>query len=181
MEAPDRNIGLDLVRVTEAAALSCSRWLGKGDKIGGDQAAVDAMRLSFNTVPLDGVIVIGEGEKDEAPMLFNGEKVGMGLGQAVDVAVDPVEGTNLLATAAPTPSPWWRGPPGAACSIPVPSYYMKKWCVPAEAGAPATWTRGSDTWRALPRLGKVLAQIGGLRPGQAAHKGNHCPRSGGPG
>jgi hypothetical protein len=117
LEAPDRKIGLDLVRVTEAAALSCSRWLGTGDKIAGDQAAVDAMRLSFNTVPLDGIIVIGEGEKDEAPMLFNGEKVGMGLGQAVDVAVDPWRGPTSWPTAVPTPSPWWAWPRAAACSI----------------------------------------------------------------
>ncbi len=133
MEAPDRNIGLDLVRVTEAAALSCSRWLGKGDKIAGDQAAVDAMRLSFNTVPLDGIIVIGEGEKDEAPMLFNGEKVGMGLGQAVDVAVDPVEGTNLLAYGRPNAISVVGVAPRGSMFDPGPSYYMKKLVVPAEA------------------------------------------------
>ncbi|MEF3698781.1 class II fructose-bisphosphatase [Desulfolutivibrio sp.] len=133
MEAPDRNIGLDLVRVTEAAALSCSRWLGKGDKIAGDQAAVDAMRLSFNTVPLDGIIVIGEGEKDEAPMLFNGEKVGMGLGQAVDVAVDPVEGTNLLAYGRPNAISVIGVAPRGSMFDPGPSYYMKKLVVPAEA------------------------------------------------
>ncbi|QLA18117.1 class II fructose-bisphosphatase [Desulfolutivibrio sulfoxidireducens] len=133
MEAPDRNIGLDLVRVTEAAALSCSRWLGKGDKIAGDQAAVDAMRLSFSTVPLDGIIVIGEGEKDEAPMLFNGEKVGMGLGQAVDVAVDPVEGTNLLAYGRPNAISVVGVAPRGSMFDPGPSYYMKKLVVPAEA------------------------------------------------
>lgn len=94
---PDRNIGLELVRATEAAALAAARWVGRGDKRAGDQAAVDAMRLMLGTVGMRGVIVIGEGEKDRAPMLYNGEEVGSGQGPAVDVAVDPVEGTNLLA------------------------------------------------------------------------------------
>src|SRR5204863_2403996 len=84
---PDRNLALELVRVTESAALAAGRWVGRGDKIGADQAAVDAMRLMIDTVAMDGVVVIGEGEKDEAPMLFNGEKVGTGEGPAVDVAV----------------------------------------------------------------------------------------------
>ena len=112
MEAPQRNLAMDLVRVTEAAALASARWLGKGAKNEGDGAAVDAMRLSFNTLDIDGRIAIGEGEKDEAPMLYNGEHIGTGRGAAVDVAVDPVEGTTLLAYAAPTPSPWsvWLRP-----------------------------------------------------------------------
>jgi len=96
-EAPDRNLGLELVRATEAAALAASRWVGMGQKESGDGAAVDAMRLLLSTVRMDGEIVIGEGEKDDAPMLFNGERVGSGKGPEVDVAVDPVEGTNLLA------------------------------------------------------------------------------------
>jgi fructose-1,6-bisphosphatase II len=133
MEAPDRNLALDLVRVTEAAALSCSRWLGRGDKNAGDQAAVDAMRLSFNTLPLDGVIVIGEGEKDEAPMLFNGERVGSGQGIAVDVAVDPVEGTNLLAYGRPNAISVVGIAPRGSMFNPGPSYYMRKLVVPAEA------------------------------------------------
>lgn len=94
---PDRNLALELVRVTEAAALSAGRWMGRGDKEAGDQAAVDAMRLMLQTIAMDGVVVIGEGEKDEAPMLYNGERVGNGSGPAVDVAVDPVDGTRLLA------------------------------------------------------------------------------------
>ena len=96
-EKPDRNLGLELVRVTEAEALSAARWVGMGQKEAGDRAAVDAMRLLLRTVRMDGEIVIGEGEKDNAPMLFNGERVGNGSGPVVDVAVDPVEGTNLLA------------------------------------------------------------------------------------
>jgi len=100
-EAPERNLALDLVRVTEAAAMAAARWQGRGDKEGVDQAAVDGMRSIMATVDMDGIIVIGEGEKDEAPMLFNGEQVGNGQGMAVDVAVDPVDGTRLTAEGMP--------------------------------------------------------------------------------
>jgi fructose-1,6-bisphosphatase II len=93
-QAPDRNLAMDLARATEAAALAAGRWFGRGDKNGADGAAVDAMRLVLNTVPMDGVVVIGEGEKDEAPMLFNGEEIGQG-GPACDIAVDPIDGTTL--------------------------------------------------------------------------------------
>src|ERR1700694_5270100 len=94
---PDRNLALELVRVTEAAAMGAARWVGRGDKEAADEAAVDAMRLMLDTVAMSGVVVIGEGEKDEAPMLFNGESVGNGTGSPVDVAVDPLEGTELTA------------------------------------------------------------------------------------
>jgi fructose-1,6-bisphosphatase II len=94
-EQPDRNLALDLVRVTEAAALAAGRWVGRGDKIAADQAAVDAMRLVLNTIEMDGVIVIGEGEKDKAPMLYNGEQLGTRCPPAVDIAVDPIDGTRL--------------------------------------------------------------------------------------
>lgn len=94
---PDRNLALELVRVTEAAAISGGSWIGKGDKNGADGAAVDAMRSLLDTVNLNGVVVIGEGEKDEAPMLFNGERVGNGIGPEADVAVDPIDGTRLTA------------------------------------------------------------------------------------
>ena len=97
----ERNLGMDLVRATEAAALRSARWMGRGDKIGADQAAVDAMRYSLDSVPMDGLVVIGEGEKDEAPMLYTGERVGAGDGPEMDVAVDPVEGTTLLAEGMP--------------------------------------------------------------------------------
>jgi len=100
-ERPDRNLALELVRVTEAAALAAGRWVGRGDKTGADQAAVDAMRLMLDTVAMDGVIVIGEGEKDEAPMLYNGEPVGSGTGPPVDVAVDPIDGTRLTSVGQP--------------------------------------------------------------------------------
>jgi fructose-1,6-bisphosphatase II len=100
-QAPDRNLALELVRVTEAAAMGAGRWIGRGDKIAADQGAVDAMRTMLDTVTMDGVVVIGEGEKDEAPMLYNGEHVGEGRGSAVDVAVDPLEGTRLTAFGQP--------------------------------------------------------------------------------
>ncbi len=133
MEAPQRNLAMDLVRVTEAAALASARWLGKGAKNEGDGAAVDAMRLSFNSLDIDGRIVIGEGEKDEAPMLYNGERVGTGRGAAVDVAVDPVEGTNLLAYGRPNAIAVVGMAPAGTMFNPGPSYYMKKLVVPAPA------------------------------------------------
>lgn len=98
---PDRNLALELVRVTEAGAMGAARWIGRGDKNAADAAAVDLMRRMINTVAMQGVVVIGEGEKDEAPMLFNGERVGAGYGPEVDVAVDPLEGTRLTALGIP--------------------------------------------------------------------------------
>src|SRR2546421_5550787 len=94
-QAPDRNLAMELVRVTEAAALAASRWLGRGHKEGADGAAVEAMRVVLSTVAMDGIVVIGEGEKDEAPMLFNGEQIGDGTPPSVDIAVDPIDGTTL--------------------------------------------------------------------------------------
>jgi fructose-1,6-bisphosphatase II len=94
---PDRNLALELVRVTESAALAASRWMGRGDKIGADGAAVAAMRTVLHTVPMDGVVIIGEGEKDAAPMLYNGERIGDGRPHECDIAVDPIDGTSLTA------------------------------------------------------------------------------------
>ena len=96
----DRNLALEAVRVTEAAALNCAHWTGRGDEKAADQAAVDAMRKAFDALPIDGTVVIGEGERDEAPMLYIGEKVGSG-GPKVDIALDPLEGTTICATGAP--------------------------------------------------------------------------------
>lgn len=101
MAAPDRNIALEMVRATEAAAMCAGRWMGRGDKNGVDAAAVNAMRFILNNVCMDGTVVIGEGEKDEAPMLFNGEKLGMGTDPKVDIAVDPIDGTALTAQGRP--------------------------------------------------------------------------------
>jgi fructose-1,6-bisphosphatase II len=100
-QAPDRNIAMELVRVTEAGAMAAARWIGRGEKESADQAAVDAMRFVLDSVSMRGVVVIGEGEKDEAPMLYNGEDVGNGEGPQVDVAVDPLEGTRLTALGQP--------------------------------------------------------------------------------
>jgi fructose-1,6-bisphosphatase II len=131
-EKPSRNLALDLVRVTEAAALAAGRHMGRGDKTAGDRAAVDAMRLVLNSIEIDGVIVIGEGEKDEAPMLFNGERIGAG-GVAVDIAVDPVDGTRLLAlgrsNALSTVAVAERG----SMFFPGPIVYMEKLAVGPEA------------------------------------------------
>jgi len=99
---PDRNLSFELARVTEAAALATGRWVGRGDKIAADQAAVDAMRLVLNNIDMDGIVVIGEGEKDEAPMLYNGEHLGSGVPPEVDIAVDPIDGTTLTAKGLPS-------------------------------------------------------------------------------
>jgi fructose-1,6-bisphosphatase II len=130
---PDRNLAFDLVRTTEAAALAAARWVGRGDKNAADQAAVDAMRLMFNSVELDGIVVIGEGEKDQAPMLYNGENLGTGVPPEVDVAVDPIDGTRLTA----------RGEPNALAVVavaergtmfnPGPCVYMEKLAAGPEA------------------------------------------------
>jgi fructose-1,6-bisphosphatase II len=98
---PDRNLALELVRTTEYAALACGRWIGRGEKEAADGAAVDAMRMMLDTVSMNGTVIIGEGEKDEAPMLYNGERIGDGTGPEVDVAVDPLEGTELCAKGLP--------------------------------------------------------------------------------
>jgi fructose-1,6-bisphosphatase II len=134
-EVPTSNLGLDLVRVTEAAALASARWLGRGSKENGDKAAVDAMRLSFNALNIKGRIIIGEGEKDEAPMLYNGENVGTGQGPALDIAVDPVEGTNLLAYGRPNAISVVGAAPAGAMYNPGPSYYMQKLVVPGPAAS----------------------------------------------
>jgi fructose-1,6-bisphosphatase II len=119
-EAPVRNLAMDLVRVTEAAALASALWLGKGAKVDGDKAAVDAMLLCFNALDIKGLVIISEGEKDEAPMLYNEEKVGQGTGLAVDIAVDPVEGTNLLALGRPNAISVIGAALSAPCIIPAP-------------------------------------------------------------
>ncbi|MCB0995164.1 MAG: class II fructose-bisphosphatase [Acidimicrobiales bacterium] len=132
-ENPDRNLALELVRVTEAAALAASRWMGRGDKEGADGAAVDAMRLVLGSVPMDGIVVIGEGEKDEAPMLYNGERIGDGTPPLCDIAVDPIDGTTLTSLG--------RGNALAVIAVsdrgtmfnPGPCVYMEKVAVGPEA------------------------------------------------
>jgi fructose-1,6-bisphosphatase II len=130
---PDRNLALELVRVTEAAAMGAGRWIGRGDKNAADQAAVDAMRAMLDTVVMDGVVVIGEGEKDEAPMLFNGESVGQGGGPEVDVAVDPLEGTRLTALGQPNAIAVIAAADRGSMFFPGAAVYMEKIAVGADA------------------------------------------------
>ncbi|MFD2419188.1 class II fructose-bisphosphatase [Amycolatopsis pigmentata] len=132
-EAPDRNLAMELVRVTEAAAMAAGRWVGKGDKNGGDGAAVDAMRQLISTVSMRGVVVIGEGEKDEAPMLFNGEEVGNGDGPDCDVAVDPIDGTTLMAKGMPNALAVLAVAERGAMFDPSAVFYMEKLAVGPEA------------------------------------------------
>jgi len=132
-QAPERNLAMELVRVTEAAAMAAARWVGRGDKEGADGAAVDAMRIVLGGVPMDGIVVIGEGEKDEAPMLYNGERIGDGTPPEMDVAVDPIDGT--------TPTANGRGGALAVIAVsergtmfnPGPCVYMEKLAVGPEA------------------------------------------------
>jgi fructose-1,6-bisphosphatase II len=132
-QAPDRNLAMELVRGTEAAALAAGRWMGRGDKIEADRAAVDAMRLVLNTVSMDGVVVIGEGEKDEAPMLFNGEEVGNGTPPQVDIAVDPLEGTTLTSLGRPNAISVIGIAERGTMFDPGPCFYMEKIAVGPEA------------------------------------------------
>lgn len=137
-EAPGRNLALELVRVTEAAAMAAGRWMGRGDKESGDGAAVEAMRLVLATVEMNGIVVIGEGAKDEAPMLYDGEPVGDGRGAAVDVAVDPVEGTALLALGRPDAISVVGVAPRGSMWSPGPAFYMEKLVVGREASEVVT-------------------------------------------
>jgi fructose-1,6-bisphosphatase II len=130
---PDRNLALELVRVTEAAAMGAGRWIGRGDKNAADQAAVDAMRAMLDTVVMHGVVVIGEGEKDEAPMLYNGEEVGAGSGPEVDVAVDPLEGTRLTALGQPNAIAVIAAADRGSMFYPGAAVYMEKIAVGADA------------------------------------------------
>jgi fructose-1,6-bisphosphatase II len=132
MNAPERNLAMELVRVTESAALAASRWVGRGDKLGADGAAVDAMRTVLATVSMDGIVVIGEGEKDEAPMLYNGEKVGDGSAPQVDVAVDPIDGTTLTAQGKTNALAVIAVADRGSMFDPGPSFYMQKIAVGPE-------------------------------------------------
>ena len=132
-QAPDRNLALDLVRVTEAGAMAAGRWVGRGDKNGADGVAVNAMRTLINTVEMNGVVVIGEGEKDHAPMLFNGEKVGDGTGPECDVAVDPIDGTTLTAKSLPNAVSVMAVAPRGAMYDPSAVFYMEKLIAGPEA------------------------------------------------
>jgi fructose-1,6-bisphosphatase II len=160
-QVPDRNLALELVRVTEAAALAAARWMGRGDKQGADGAAVEAMRVVLGTVSMDGTVVIGEGEKDEAPMLYNGENLGDGSPPPVDIAVDPVDGTTLTSLGR-----------GNAISViamserdtmfdPGPCFYMEKIAVGPEAAGSVDLTRspGENLEAVAKALGKPVPDL----------------------
>ncbi len=153
---PDRNLALELVRVTEAAALAAARMVGRGDKEGADQAAVDAMRLVLDSVSMDGTVVIGEGEKDEAPMLYNGENIGDGTPPQVDIAVDPLEGTRLTALGMPSALAVIALAERGAMFDPGPCVYMEK-----IAGGPEIADL-LDIDRPLPETLSLIAQRRGI-------------------
>ncbi len=152
-EAPDRNLAVELVRVTEAAALAAARWMGRGDKLGADGAAVDAMRVVLNSVAMDGIVVIGEGEKDNAPMLYNGERIGNGTAPSTDIAVDPIDGTTLASLG--------RGNALSVIAVsergtmfnPGPCFYMDKIAVgPDGAGAIDLTRSATENLKALAKV-----------------------------
>ncbi len=132
-QQPDRNLAMELVRATESACLAAARWVGRNDKNSADDAAVEAMRLSLSTVQMDGIVVIGEGEKDEAPMLYNGEQVGDGSAPEVDVAVDPIDGTTLTAQGKTNALSVIAVADRGSMLDPGPSYYMEKIAVGPDA------------------------------------------------
>ncbi|WP_181783935.1 class II fructose-bisphosphatase [Pseudonocardia pini] len=155
-EAPDRNLAMELVRVTEAAAMAAGRWVGRGDKNGGDGAAVDAMRQLIGTVSMRGVVVIGEGEKDEAPMLFNGEQVGNGEGPWCDVAVDPIDGTTLMAKGMPNALAVLAVAERDAMFDPSAVFYMEKIAVGPDAAGSIDITKPvGDNIRAVAKAKEI--------------------------
>lgn len=157
-ELPDRNLAMELVRVTEAAALASGHWVGRGQKESGDGAAVDAMRKLINSVTMNGVVVIGEGEKDEAPMLFNGEHVGNGIGAEVDIAVDPIDGTTLMAEGRPNAISVIAAAERGAMYDPSAVFYMKKIAVGPEAKGVV------DIEAPVAHNIKAVAKAKGIRP-----------------
>ncbi len=159
---PDRNLALELVRVTEYAALAAARSVGMGDKEAADQAAVDAMRMMLDTVRMDGRVVIGEGEKDEAPMLYNGERIGDGSPPEVDIAVDPLEGTELAATGAPRALAIIALGERGAMFDPGPCVYMEK------MASAARFAHLLDLDRPLPETMRLIGEEKGTGVGEVS-------------
>ncbi len=159
---PDRNLALEMIRVTEAAAVAAARWSGRGDKNAADGAAVDAMRFVLGAVQMDGVVVIGEGEKDEAPMLYNGERIGNGHPPEVDIAVDPVDGTSLIASGRNGALAVIALAPRGTMFDPGPCFYMMKVAVgPRGRGAVDVNASATDNLRELSkRLKKPIQELG---------------------
>ncbi|MCX8559597.1 fructose-1,6-bisphosphatase, class II [Mycolicibacterium mucogenicum] len=160
-EAPDRNLALELVRVTEAGAMAAGRWVGRGDKEGGDGAAVDAMRELVNSVSMRGVVVIGEGEKDHAPMLYNGEEVGNGDGPDCDFAVDPVDGTTLMSKGMPNAISVLAVSERGTMFDPSAVFYMNKIAVGPDAAdvIDITVPIGENIRRVAKRLNESVADV----------------------
>ncbi len=160
-QLPDRNLALELVRTTEAAALAASRWMGRGDKNGADGAAVEAMRVVLSTVPMNGMVVIGEGEKDEAPMLYGGEAVGDGSGAETDVAVDPIDGTTLTSLGRGNAISVIAVSPKGTMFDPGPCVYMEKVAVgPAARGAIDLNMSATDNLKSISAMtGKSLRDL----------------------
>ncbi|GGD14759.1 class II fructose-bisphosphatase [Nocardioides daphniae] len=155
---PDRNLAMELVRVTEAAALAAGRWVGRGDKNGADGVAVNAMRVMISSVAMNGTVVIGEGEKDDAPMLFNGEQVGDGTGPEVDVAVDPIDGTTLTAKGMNNAIAVMAVAPRGAMYDPSAVFYMEKLVTGPEAAHVV------DIRNPVPENIRAVARAKGTRP-----------------
>src|SRR5690349_18135269 len=152
-QSPDRNLALELVRVTEAAAMAAGRWVGRGDKNGADGVAVNAMRVMISTIGMNGTVVIGEGEKDNAPMLYNGEQVGDGTGPEVDVAVDPIDGTTLMSKGMPNALAVLAVAERGAMFDPSAVFYMEKLAVGPECAGVIDITAGPT--ENLRRIAKV--------------------------
>ena len=166
-EAPDRNLALELVRVTEAGAMAAGRWVGRGDKEGGDGAAVDAMRELVNSVSMRGVVVIGEGEKDHAPMLYNGEEVGNGDGPECDFAVDPVDGTTLMSKGMPNAISVLAVAERGAMFDPSAVFYMDKIAVGPDA---------ADVIDITAPIGENIARVAKVRNATASRSHRVHPR-----
>jgi fructose-1,6-bisphosphatase II len=158
-ESPDRNLALDLVRVTESAALAAGRWVGRGEKDGADAVAVSAMRAMLSSVPIDGIVVIGEGEKDDAPMLFNGERVGSGAGTPCDVAVDPIDGTTLTSKGMPNAVAVLAASPRGTMYDATAAFYMNKLVTGPAAAAQV------DITAPVAHNVQVVAKAKGVNPG----------------
>ena len=169
-EAPDRNLALELVRVTEAGAMAAGRWVGRGDKEGGDGAAVDAMRELVNSVSMRGVVVIGEGEKDNAPMLYNGEEVGNGDGPDCDFAVDPIDGTTLMSKGMPNAISVLAVAERGAMFDPSAVFYMNKIAVGPDAvdAIDITAPIGENIRQVAKAKNLSVSRHDGVHPGPAA-------------
>src|SRR3954471_7091243 len=158
---PDRNLALELVRVTESAALAAAQWVGRGDKEAADQAAVDAMRVLVGSVHMDGLVVIGEGEKDEAPMLYNGEHIGDGEPPECDIAVDPLEGTTLTAKGMPRALSVIALSERGTMFDPGPIVYMEKLAGPREVADVLALDKpiGDVVHAVAERMGKEVGDV----------------------